>query len=144
MDHEGFGIADVGQVARKFHVAYERRACFFAATDTEGQHGAKAIPQVFLRRFVVRMALQTGIAHPGHVLTCLQPASELEGVLAFTLHPQRQRLEPLKQKERAERILRRTEVAQTFNACPDDERRIRAKHAVRTEGLPEIETMVPG
>ena len=72
---------------------------------------------------MMRMAFETGIAHPLHFVVGLQILGNRHGVLAVALHPQREGFNALQQLKGALRGQRRPSVTQWHRSRPTDVRR---------------------
>jgi hypothetical protein len=64
VDDEGPGIAHIRQVREKLDVPDQLLASFQSAIDAEANNGTIAVRVVLRRHFMLRVALETGIAHP--------------------------------------------------------------------------------
>ena len=111
-----------------------------AACDSEREHAAESVAQVLLRQRVRRMVCQARITDPRDFRLRLQRARELERVAGVPLHSKRQRFQSLQKQERVERTERRPVVAQTFDACTDDERDV-PELRLRSEEVVEVEAV---
>ena len=151
MDHQGLGIADVGQMARQLEAVDEANGILIAAVQGEHQHAAHAPPgEIFLGAFVVGVRGQAGIADLCHLRMLLQPAGQGHGVLRVAFHPQAQGLQSLQQQEAVEGAQGRTPVPQAFHAGTQGEGHIavigNAEHladvAAEAEGIPVHQAVI--
>lgn len=71
MNHQGLGVADVGQVTRQPQSFDELRSGRAPAFDAEAHHGAGSARQQPLRQLVVRVGRQTRMHHPRHGIAVL-------------------------------------------------------------------------
>ena len=79
------------------------RLSAFDAKVENGREGALA--EVARSLLVGRVRLVAEERHPLHVLVRGQPVGQLRRIVQVPVHPQRQRLQPLKQHKRSKRIL---------------------------------------
>src|SRR2546423_11686359 len=68
----------------------------------DGDHSAERA-HLFLRELVLRMLLQARIVNPLDLRFLLEPASDLEGILAVPFHPESERLQSPKREKTVER-----------------------------------------
>ena len=66
VDHQGLGVADVGQVRSELDRFDKLPRSRVAAFHAESQNRAAAAGQIFLRHLVIRMRRQSRIVHPSH------------------------------------------------------------------------------
>lgn len=131
MNHERLRIAHIRQVARQLQPVDHARADLrvLAALHAEAQHAAeRAGAEHRLRELVGRVARQPGVGDPGDFGVRLQVLGEGERVGAVPLGAQREGFEALEEKEGAEGVHARAEVAQDLDAGFDGE-------GERAEGL---------
>src|SRR5216684_6879148 len=102
MDDQRFGIANIGQVREQFDVANELFASLQSALDTKTENSSIAMSVIFGRDLVLRMTGQAGIADPIDSRMTFQELGDAQGILAVTLHTQRQGLQPLQEQPRVE------------------------------------------
>ena len=106
MDHKRFCVSDVCQIAcqpqRIDHLTSHR---WIAAFHTETEHAAERAPSQRLEgRLMGRVRLEADIGNPGDFVVLLEVPREPERIIRMTLRTERERLEALQEKERAERI----------------------------------------
>ena len=65
VDNQGLGIANVRQVREQLDVADQLLACLQATLDAEAQDSSITMRMILCRDLVLRMALESWIAHPG-------------------------------------------------------------------------------
>ena len=117
---ERLRIADVHQTLEELQRVVELHARIEAALDAEGENAGGATLHIFLRECVMRMILQSGIAHPLDGLVRLQVLGDALSVLAMTLHAQRQGFHALQKLEGVEGRQCRTRIAQRHGARTTD------------------------
>src|SRR5713226_6566839 len=92
MNDQRFGIANIGQVREQFDVANELFASLQSALDTKTENSSIAMRVIFGRDLVLRMARQARITDPTDSRMTFQELGDVQGILAVTLHTQRQGL----------------------------------------------------
>jgi len=106
MDHKRLCVPDVRQIARQpqriDHLAADH--CI-SALHTETEHAAERSPsQRFEGQLVGRVRLEADVGDPGDFVVALEVSRECERVVRVTLRTERECLEALQEKERAERV----------------------------------------
>ncbi len=120
VDRQRLRIADVREVAEQLKAVDEGLASLKAALYSERDERAAAADEHLLRQFVVVVALQARVVHPGDGVVGLEVLGDLQGVLLVTLHSQRERLDALQDEEGVERRERGAGVAQQHRAAARD------------------------
>mmetsp|Transcript_41356 Transcript_41356/g.54368 ORF Transcript_41356/g.54368 Transcript_41356/m.54368 type:complete len:234 (+) Transcript_41356:862-1563(+) len=72
----------------------------------------------------------------------LQPLGELHGVLASTVHSQRQSLHALEQRPRGHGVGAHAEISHPFHSSADCKADVGIHHSTRTKSFPKLQTMV--
>ena len=120
MDHQRFGVADVGQMRgeldRLDELSRRRMSAFYA----ESQNRPAAARQIFLRHFIIRMRGQARIVHPSHQRMRFQKFRHGQGVFAMPRHAQMKRFQSLQEQKRIERAEHAAHVAQPVRPAGDD------------------------
>ena len=142
MNHERFCIADVRDVTRELYIVDESTSSLQSASDAEDYDSAEvARPEISFCKRVVGVIFKARVPDPLDARIFLQPARERQRVLALTVKPQGKCLQSLGQEKRIEGALTRAEVAQDFNAGPDDEGDI-AEGSFLAKNFPELQPVV--
>ena len=153
MAGERFRIADVHEPNEQLQCILEARAGVASAVDAEGQDARRATAHVLARQRVAGVIGQAGVIDPAHLRVPLQVRCHREGIGAYPVHAQRQRLDALQDQEAVERRDRRTHVAQRHDTRSTDEgrgaERLRVDHAVvrdvgRAEARELVRVLRPG
>ena len=138
VDHQGLGVAHVGELRRQAEGVDELGAGAEAALDAEGEHRAVAVlAEVFVCLAVEGMVAEAGVVDPGHHGVRLEVPGERHRVPAVALHAEGKGLEAEEEVERTERVLAHADVAESLDAAAHDERHVDAQHAGGPEGIPE-------
>lgn len=137
MNDERLGVTDVGQVGSELEAVDESTAGSGVTLDTEGKNTTETALEVLLGNLVRRVAGKTRVRDPRNLRVSLKPLSQRKGVLDNAADTKRKSLETLKQKERAEGVLARSQVTQ------DDDSEVDGK-SDGSESVPELETVVTG
>ena len=116
MDHEGAGVADVGEVRHELQAFDEPLAGRAAAVDPEREDRTRTVGQIPPGELVVGVVGQPGEGHPGHAFVGGEPLGDPLGVGDVLGHPLRQRLETLDQQEGVERAECGTDVTELLVA----------------------------
>ena len=121
MNHQGLGVADVGDVAGQFHrldepLAGRAPARSFRGADPEPEDSARPERQIFVRPFVVRMRRQPRPVHVIDARVGFQPFGYRARVVDVRLDSVRQGLDALRQQEGGVRCQGRADVAKLFGA----------------------------
>ena len=97
MDGEGTRVAHVGDVGDDFQVVDERlaRGGGIRGLDAEDHDTATLALQVLDVLSILGVALEAGIAHPSNLRVRLEMLGDLQGILAVTVHAERQGLDAL-------------------------------------------------
>ena len=100
MDHQGLGVADIGEVGGEAQRLDEAPPRLAPAADAEADDRAGAAGQQAVRPGVIRMVGQAGIDDPGHRLVAGRKSRTADWVLATCrCHAQRQGLDALQDVE---------------------------------------------
>ena len=122
MQHATAGVGHVGHDANHLEIVHELDAFLAATLDTEGEHAAREPAlELFLRKFVVLVALEARIVYPGHLRVVLQELRTGESVFAVARHAQVKRFKANVQEERVLRSLDAAEVAHELCCSLRDE-----------------------
>src|SRR5580693_2018562 len=116
MDHEAFGVADVGEVREKFEAVDKRATRFFSAAKTECQNGAGSTGHVLARKRLIRAGREARVLHPGDTRVLRQPLRDGECVLTMLLHAEPQRFNALNKQKCVKGAEARSEIAQAVDA----------------------------
>src|SRR5437016_5681353 len=103
MDDQALGVTDVGQVTPKVECLDKARARGPAASQVEGEYGARAAWQIFHDQCRVGTARQARIIDTLHQWMTLQEARHSQRILHVPFHAQWQRFEAEQKQERIER-----------------------------------------
>lgn len=153
MDSEGLGVADAVDIVSTFYlnsasmdnslrqvrdeleVIHDLGSSSRTTLHAKGQDTSEAPGKILLGQLMRRMALQTRIADPAHILIALQPLGQLDGILAMPLSTQTQRLDTKKQLLSSEGIQTSTQISLDLNASADNE-------CDSAECVPELQAVV--
>ena len=105
------GVGHVGDDVDHVKRIHETDGRFAVAFQAEGHHAARAVGEILLCQFVVGVALQTAIAHPGNTRVVLQKFCHTLCVLAMLRHAQMESLQPEVEDKRVHRCRNRAQVA---------------------------------
>src|ERR1700680_3771063 len=100
MDNQRFGVANIRQVREQFNVANQLLPCLQSTLDTKTKNGSVPMRVIFGGDLVLRMARQAWIADPTDGRMTFQELGDAQGILAMTLHTQRQGLQSLQEQPR--------------------------------------------
>ena len=131
----GWGCRSLGQVGNQLEAVDDLTARRTAALDPKRQHSAVPAREVFRGQPVRRVALQTGVTDPRHMLMLFQPLRQPQRVCRVSLGAEAEGLEPEEELLRRKRVQTRAEIAQDLHANADGE-------GDGTERVPEFEAMV--
>ena len=120
MDHQGLGVAYVGQVRGEAYGLDESPSRLPATGDAERQDGPGAVRVEACCQFVVGVAGVLGVPDPLHGLVRVEQVDHPSGVGDVAVHPQRQGLHPLEEVEGVGGTHTGAEVAEPF--CPGSHR----------------------
>ena len=95
VNDQGFGVADIGQMAQKLHPLDKFHARVQAAFDAEGQHGARPLGHVFFRQVVILIARQRGVIDVADGRVIMEKFRHGHGVFAVPVHAHMQGLQTL-------------------------------------------------
>src|SRR5579871_4311983 len=103
MTGERFRIADIDEPLEQFQRIVEALARFEAACHAESKERCATAAEIFLCQRVVRIIGKAEILYPLDARMTRKKFGNAIGIVEMALHPQRQSLGSLKQKERGER-----------------------------------------
>lgn len=135
LDGQRLRVTDISEVRDELEAIDHLGTSRATTVNAEAEDTTETVTQVLLRRFVVRVALKTGIRHPANVLALLQPLGKRQSVLAVAFSPQAQGLDTQEQLLRGEGVERCAEIALDFDTSTDDE-------GDGAEGVPEFEAVI--
>ena len=90
MNHQRFGVADIGQMREQFDRVDELLARFQAALDAKADEAAETALEVLRGDFVARIVGQAGIGDPVDQRMGFEPAGDFQRVGRMLFLPQRQ------------------------------------------------------
>lgn len=120
VEHTGARVRHVRHDADHLQAVHEVDGILACAFQSEGYDAARAVGEVFLRQFVVLVALQSAIVYPGYTRMLLQVFSYRLGVAAVLGDTQMEGLQSEIEQERVLRRLDGTEVAHQLCRCLGD------------------------
>src|SRR5947207_11383798 len=107
MDYQALSDPHVRRVREHLRILDEANPRLDAATDAEREDRAGSLRQVLSCERIVRAVGEPRVIDPPNSRMFFQEPRDGEAVCAVPLHPQRKRLEALKEKERVEGAERR-------------------------------------
>jgi len=135
VDDQGFGVADVGQVAHESGRVDKGFAGGDAALDAEGQYRAGAFGHIALHQAIVRIVLKPRVIDPANPRVRLEVLGHRQSVQAVAIHSHRQGLDALQKLQGIEGAQAGAEGAHDFATGPHGEAEI-------AEGLKEAHPVV--
>src|SRR3954471_7466236 len=102
MIHEAFYATETFREREQMGVLEEAPRAGQIGFQNDRDHAAERA-HLFLREFMLRMLFEARIVNLFDLWFLLEPARDLERVLAMPLHPQGQRLQPSQRQETVER-----------------------------------------
>src|SRR5215216_3052030 len=111
MDSQAASVSYIGKMAEELQAVNKFFACLYAAFDSKAKDGPCTLGEIAFGALIIRMALQAGIHHPGHLGVFLEIFSHCFGILYMTIHAQAQRLNALNGLPGIKRSLAGTNVA---------------------------------
>lgn len=125
----------LGKVGNQLEAVDNLASSSRTTLNSNGQNTAKAASQILLRGSVRRVFFQARVRDPRHMLVILEPLGQRQGISSVALATQTQRLQAENQLLGSEGVQCRAQVPQNLDTHADSE-------GDRTEGLPELQSVV--
>ena len=120
MNHQRFGITNIGEMTCQLEAVDKTHRIVVATLQGEHQHAAHpTVGEIALGTCVIRVAGQSGIAHMSNTGMLLQPSGQRHRILRMSLHAQAQGFKALQQQKAVEGTDGRSPIAETLDPCSE-------------------------